>query len=238
MSEAAVETASKFKEIHNQIFEKAKENLSKEELEKQKEKILQKTAEELAQKIEAGYKEKFESGVVAEILKLIQQRKSSSSNDTNAPESVPVALQQIFKEVQVLGGQHDWNWKNDYTKIINSLLSKYPEIKQEYEDNLKKIVEMSKNGNLTEAQIRLAAKEMSNNIKSKLPNKEEINKIISETENITHNVQAITEKFNVEEFREQVKLIINNIKGKFCFFLLRSQYFLFEKFTNFLQESQ
>lgn len=222
MKEAAIETATKFKEVHDTILSKAKENLSKEELEAQKKKIVNKAAEELTKKIETEYKGKLDNEVMTEIFKIIQKRKNESGNSTSENESIPVALQKIIKETELLGGQHDWNWKNDYKNIINNILNKYPEIKTEYESNLKKIVEMSKTANMTESQIRLAATDMANNLKSKLPSKEEINKIIAETESINENFNNINKNFNQEEFNKNVKNLIDNFKGKFCLVLLRT----------------
>ena len=71
----------------------------------------------------------------------------------------------MLRDNQLLGGYHDWNWRKDYRDIINNLLNKYPEIKTYYEDNLKKIIEMLKNANLTETQIKVTATEMSNFVK-------------------------------------------------------------------------
>ena len=81
---------------------------------------------------------------------------------------------------------------------------------------------MSKTANMTESQIRLAATDMANNLKSKLPSKEEINKIIAETESIGDNLKNINNNFNQEEFNKSVKNLIDNFKGKFCLVLLRT----------------
>ena len=172
----------------------------------------------MANKIESGYKDKLETEVVKDIIKIIQENKNNSN--TTLSESIPVVIQKVLGDSQLLGGQHDWNWRNDYKSIINSILNKYPEIKAEYEQNLKKIVEMSQNGNLTEIQIRQIANEMANNLKNKLPNKEEVNKIIKETEQISSGLKNIAESFNREEFRSNIKQLIDNFKSNKMAFLI------------------
>ena len=178
---------------------------------------MKKAAEELANKIESGYKDKLETEVIKDIIKIIQEKKNNSN--ATLSETIPVIIQKMLGDSQLLGGQHDWNWKNDYKNIINSILSKYPEIKAEYEQNLKKIIEMSQNNNLTETQIRQIANEMANNLKNKLPNREEVNKIIKETEQISSGLKSIYEGFNKEEFRANVKQLIDNFKGNKIVFL-------------------
>ena len=74
MKEAAIETATKFKEAHDTILSKAKEKLPKEELEAEKDKIVNKVAEELSKKIETEYKDKLDNEVIAEIFKIIQKK--------------------------------------------------------------------------------------------------------------------------------------------------------------------
>ena len=163
MKVAIINTATNFKKTHDGIISKAKENLSKEELEAQRDKFVNKAAEELTNKIETGFKDSLETEVVSEIFTLIQKRKDSSENITD--ESIPFVLQKMLRDNQLLGGYHDWNWRKDYRDIINNLLNRYPKIKAEYESNLKKIIEMLKNTNFTETQIRIAATEMSNFVK-------------------------------------------------------------------------
>lgn len=209
MKNAVQEIASKVKEIEKDLTILSSGSLSKEELEKQKTIISSKVTEKATSIVESSNAfDKIETEIISEVVKSILESEESNSNKIDLEsKSVPVILQMLhdneaFKE----GGE----LASKYSIIIKNILELNLRIKEDWDNNLKSIIEKSQKEQLSEVQLKLLANQMGELIKKKIPNKDEIKQVI----NLANIGYKKSKSFDLKEFKIKVKLLVENFKGK------------------------
>ena len=209
MITAAQKTANNFKEIKLSLSSSIQGTYSTENVERQKEIISSKAAESIISNLEtSAAKQKFEDEVINEVVKSILNPTTSQLNELKFKhQSLPEVLKILAPSTQSTEEKIDLNKK--YFNIIKNIMNSNREIKNEYENNLKKIIEMLKKDELSEVQLKLVTTEMADSIKNKIPGKEEVKKILNQD----YKISNLSQNFDFKQFKDNVKLLVDNLKG-------------------------
>lgn len=199
--------------IENKVEEKleeAKENLSPEKFEEEKQKIMEKASKDMERAIETSTRKKIEDNLYKSVFG--QDRKPKENYNYHNDTSVPVILRNNTNDEPLIGGgDHDFAWMRESRGQINELLTRFPELYSEYENSLREIVQMVKSGK-TRDEINEAARDMIEDLQSKVPENEVVTEIVHEFDEAAEDIEEDIERFDLRKFKHDIKEVVEEIK--------------------------
>jgi hypothetical protein len=184
-------------------------NLSPEELKNERAKIIDKLLG--SAKGDKNVKKAME--IVITRIAFGQYAQYFEAYDFIADTAIPIVLRKDQKEDRRIGeGDHDYNYTKNSQNQFENLLKDYPDLKEDYQNNMEELTQMIKE-NKSEEEIRERAKEMAEEMKKKLPQDDELDEKIAKIKKQKEEFEI--QKFDMEKFRNEVKSTMEEMAGKF-----------------------
>lgn len=203
--------------IENKVEDKLneiKDKVPTSQIEEERQKIFKKVSEQTSNAVTTSVRKVLEEHLFKTIFGQNQQMQESYNyrQDSN----VPIVLRPPTPDAEggrIGGGDHDWSWMRESRSQIMQLLDQFPQLREDYENNLKKIIEMVEQKKSKE-EIRDAVRQMVEDIKSKIPQNEETTQLISQIEQRASQAQAAVH-FDLEAFKTEIRKTLDEMKNRF-----------------------
>lgn len=203
--------------IENKVEDKLneiKDKVPTSQIEEERQKIFKKVSEQTSNAVTSSVRKVLEEHLFKTIFG--QNQQMQESYDYRQDSSVPVVLRPPTPAPEagrIGGGDHDWAWMRESRSQIMQLLDKFPQLREDYENNLKKIIEMVEQKKSKE-EIRDAVRQMVEDIKDKIPHNEETTQLINQIEQRASQAQAAVH-FDLESFKTEIRKTLDEMKNRF-----------------------
>lgn len=215
-----IEAVRKAKTIQKALSTISSGSSIKDQLAKQNIKDTEEITKKLAKILESSnIDEKIETEIIADIVSSMMKSEEEALNSIQlADQSLPVVLLDYTSSVSF---KNKDGLASKYSNLLKEILNSNSEIKQQWKQNLEKAVQTAQQKQqLTEAELELIASQMGNSISSKLPGKDQVSKMLIRSS----KTNSSSKKFELTEFKKNVKIIVDNYKCKLDWYFDRGNF--------------